>query len=144
MSEKVRISSSWTYVTKYFLPWVWIGLIGYLFYLQYRLENWGNVLLVVFAGVFVLYLGVYLNISLKEVFLDDQYLYISDFNKEIRVSRSKIERVTEWNLNRSRQVWIYFTEETEFGKKVVFMPTFQSGLFFAVHPIVEELKKKVN
>lgn len=144
MSDRVRISSSLTYFVRFIMPWVWGILFVYLLYFQYTHGMWVNFFLIVVIGVLLMCWEWYWNMSIKEVFLDEKYLYVSDFAKEIKIHRSKIERVTQWHFNSGRHVCIFLSEKTEFGDKIMFIPTTIILSAFNVHPIVAELKKKIE
>src|SRR5262249_14434016 len=81
--------------------------------------------------------------QLKEVSVDQDFLYISNFLKEISLPLSEIKHVTESRWN-TRAVTIHLYSPSEFGDKIVFMPTTGFfGLFglFSSHPVVAELKQ---
>ena len=79
-------------------------------------------------------------VPLKKVEMDDKFLYVSNFRKEIIVPLSEIHDVTEIVWINIHPVKIHFKSTTEFGDKIVFMPKFRMFSFFSSHPVVEKLK----
>jgi len=80
-------------------------------------------------------------IRLKEVSVDDNFLYVSNYLKEISIPLSKIYDVTENVWLNSHPVTIHLTSPSEFGEKIVFMPKIRFFAFFSSHPVVNELKE---
>jgi hypothetical protein len=80
-------------------------------------------------------------IRLKEVSVDDNFLYVSNFIKEISIPLSEIYDVTENVWLNSHPVTIHLTSPSEFGDKIVFMPKTRFFAFFSSHPVVNELKE---
>jgi hypothetical protein len=75
----------------------------------------------------------------RRVRLDDNNLYVSDYRKEITIPLSEIADVTENRWLNAHPVTISLRNPTEFGDKIVFMPTLKYFVFFTGHPIVGEL-----
>jgi hypothetical protein len=79
-------------------------------------------------------------VSLKAVSVDDEFLYVSDYFKEISVPLSEIEDVTQSGWIKNQSVKIHLSPPSEFGDKIAFMPT--TRFFnFGSHPVVDELKQ---
>jgi hypothetical protein len=76
----------------------------------------------------------------KEVSVDEEYLYVSNFIKEIAIPLSDIVDVTESRWLNTHPVTIYLKSPSEFGNKIVFMPTIRF-FGFTSHPVVSELKR---
>lgn len=81
---------------------------------------------------------------IKKVHLDYQYLYVSDFRKEIRIPLNEINYVTDLVIFSPRLIFVNFKEKTEFGNKIVFVGYTEIFLFFSTHPAVDEIKDKVK
>jgi hypothetical protein len=78
---------------------------------------------------------------LKVVHVDDNFLYVSNFLKEIAVPLSDICDVTESLWSNVHPVTIHLKSPSEFGNKIVFMPTHRMFAFFSSHPVVDEIKR---
>jgi len=76
---------------------------------------------------------------LKRVRIDREFLYVSNYRREIMVPLSTIEAVTENRWINIHPVAVRFRVPTEFGQTITFMPT---ARFFgwSSHPVVEELR----
>ena len=77
---------------------------------------------------------------LKEVSVDDNYLYVSNYFKEIAIPLTEIYDVTENVWLQMHPVTIHLRSPSEFGNKIVFMPKARMFAFFSSHPVVNELK----
>ena len=92
---------------------------------------------------------IWYNLRLKKVTILSKSLLISNHIKEIKVPFSEINLVTESFWNNIHPVTIHLKTPTEFGSKIVFMPTYRFFGFWTSHPIVRELnglarKQKYN
>ena len=77
--------------------------------------------------------------GLKRVRVDREFLYVSNYRREIAVPLSSIEAVAENRWINIHPVTLHFRAPTEFGQKITFMPT--ARLFgWRSHPVVEELR----
>ena len=84
-------------------------------------------------------------IRLKKVTLDGDVLLISNFRKEIAISLIDLERVSDSILMNPELVWLRFRRPTEFGTKIVFMPTWRSfSGWFTPHAIVKALENLIE
>ena len=81
-------------------------------------------------------------VPLKHVAVDQTYVHVSNYVREIRVPLSEIVDITQNKLLNIRPVRITFYVETPFGNRVVFMPMPRLSTFSA-HPIVAELRALV-
>jgi len=91
-----------------------------------------------FAGSAFIYWSC---IRLKEVSVDDHFLYVSNYLKEIIIPLSEIYDVTENVWVNIHPVTIRLKSPSEFGDKIVFMPTVRFFAMFSSHPVVSELKE---
>ena len=80
-------------------------------------------------------------IRLKEVSVDENFLYVSNYLKEIAIPLSEIQDVTENVWVNIHPVTIRLNSPSEFGDKIVFMPRVRFFEFFSSHPVVDELKE---
>ena len=71
--------------------------------------------------------------------LSDDVLYVSNFFKEIKIPLTEIEKVTENIALTHHPVTLHLKNSSEFGKKIVFIPTFKFRIFYKSHPITDEL-----
>ena len=80
-------------------------------------------------------------IRLKAVSVDDNFLYVSNYLKEITIPLSNIYDVTENRWLNIHPVTIHLKSPSEFGDKIIFMPKVRVFSFFSSHPVVAELKE---
>ena len=137
-----RLSSFQTILVKVVFPGLWIPICGL------------GTLMMVFRGdadplpklmMLCVWVGgsafIYWNcIRLKEVSVDDDFLYVSNLMKEITIPLSDIYDVTENVWINSHPVTIHLSSPSEFGDKIIFMPKTRFFSFFSSHPVVNELK----
>lgn len=71
----------------------------------------------------------------------DNFLYVSNYMKEISIPLSNVGDVTEIVWLRGHPVTIHLKTDSEFGKKITFMPQTRGFNFFSPHPVVAELKE---
>jgi len=95
-----------------------------------------------FIGLIIILSGmVYqLCVRIRKVALDDKYLYVSNYIKEIRIPLPNINKVSENYLTTPKLIHIAFKDSTTFGKKISFIPQADS-LFspYKSHHIVDEI-----
>jgi hypothetical protein len=130
---------------KVIFPSLWIPLfgLGTLMLLLGRFEGQNPppkwiFLLAWLAGSAFIYWSC---IRLKEVSLDEDFLYVSNYLKEIAIPLSEIQDVTENIWINIHPVTIQLKSPSEFGDKIVFMPPARFFAFFSSHPVVSELKE---
>ncbi len=147
---KRELSSKLTFVVKIIMPGLWIFF-------------WGVTILVMLIGVdgrtqpppfnffiaeIVITAIFYFTImKYKKVSVDEHFLYVSNYSKEIKIPFSDVKDVTEIRLLRGNPVTIHLKQRSEFGSKITFIPK-SKGLskYFQSHPFVTELKAlaKIN
>jgi hypothetical protein len=98
-------------------------------------------LIALIAGALLFY---WTCMRLKRVSVDDDYLYVSNYFKEIAIPLSDIVDVTENRWVNPHPVTIHLLSPSAFGDKIVFMPTIRFFSFLSSHPVVEELKELAN
>jgi hypothetical protein len=79
-------------------------------------------------------------VRLKEVSVDENFLYVSNYVKEISIPLSQIQDVTENRWLNSHPITIHLRSPSEFGDKIVFMPKVRFLAFWSSHPVVSELR----
>lgn len=78
---------------------------------------------------------------LKRVEMDDDALYVSNYLHEASIPLAEIDEVTENRWVNIRPVTVTLRTDTDFGDRVVFMPTTRWWGFWRGHPVVEELRR---
>ena len=79
-------------------------------------------------------------IRLKRVEVDDQWLYVSNYLRDIQVELRDIEEVSENRWVNIRPITVRFRRDTGFGPRIVFMPPARWWGFWQPHPVVRELE----
>lgn len=92
-------------------------------------------------GIALLY---FVFIRAKNVYMDDEYLYVNNFRKTIRISLSEIKSVSDNVFISPRPIFIEFKNETEFGNKIMFIGYTQLFLFFSSHPAVHKIRSRTG
>ena len=82
-------------------------------------------------------------VPLKRVRTDGRNLYISNYFHEITVPLTAVGDVTENRWINIHPVTIHFRRDTEFGRRITFMPTTRMFSSWSSHPVVEELHQAV-
>ena len=142
---KRRLSSLQTFTVKIFLPVLWIPLWGFAVLMAFIAgsENAEADPRWILLGTWVVGAAIiyWTAIRLKNVSVDDHYLYVSNYLKEIVVPLSEIYDVTENRWVNTHPVTIHLKSPSEFGDKIVFMPKTRIFAMFSSHPVVNELKE---
>ena len=133
------ISSEMTLIYKFIFPTVWIGGFGFgtIAMLQGNDPDKWLFLIGLIIGTF--FIGSFC-FPLKSVKIEGPDLVISNYRCTIRVPIKNIRDVTESVIINIHPVWIHFIARTEFGSKIMFMPTVRMFALFSSHPVVAELK----
>lgn len=97
----------------------------------------------IFFWIFGLFIFYWFYFRLKKVCVFGDFLYVSNFMKEIQISLTEVEKITENILAGHNPVTIHLKTPSEFGRKILFMPTFRFFAFFSSHPITDELRNLV-
>lgn len=142
---KRELSSKQTFLLKIILPSLFILMMMTAF-LGIILSSRGGELVILviifpligFVGIFSMYFTV---VRYKKVAVDERFLYVSNYRKEIKIPFSEIADVTEIKWIRTRPITIHLKNDTEFGRKIVFMPKFSGFRIFADNPFVAELQE---
>ncbi|CAN5384329.1 hypothetical protein BH10ACI1_BH10ACI1_15520 [soil metagenome] len=143
---KRQISSKQTFFLRIILPILFVVIISAATVSMYlQPDKSGKSAVFLLPGIFVVVLPIIILIlsRFKAVSVDDKFLYVSNYLKEIAVPLSDIRDVTESRL-RGHPVTIHLKTRLEFGEKITFLPKIRPFTFSKSHPIVAELKELAN
>lgn len=79
-------------------------------------------------------------VRLKRVAIDDEWLYASNYAREVRIALRDIDQVSENRWVNIRPVTVSFRRDTGFGHRIIFMPPVRWWGFWHPHPVVRELE----
>src|ERR1041385_5026184 len=136
-----RLSSLQTFFSKFIFPPIWIGAFGLGVTKTMTTadpRSWLPIFVFWMVGSGFIYWSC---ARLKKVSIDEKNLYVSNYLQEIAVPFSFIGDVTQNRWLNNQMVTIHFKFPTEFGDKIVFMPTFRFFAFVGPHPVVDRLKQ---
>jgi hypothetical protein len=136
-----RLSSLQTFFSKFIFPPIWIGSFGLGVTKTMQAadpRSWLPIFVIWIVGSGFIY---WTCARLKKVSIDEQYLYVSNYFQEIAVPFSFVGDVTQNRWMNNQMVTIHFKSPTEFGDRIVFMPTFRFFAFIGPHPVVARLKQ---
>ena len=144
-----RLSSLQTPLMKILLPLFWIPFWGFgtviLFFGRFEGGDPDLQWIFLFGSVGGFVLIYWSCMRLKAVRVDDNFLYVSNYLKEISIPLSEIYDVTENAWINIHPVTIHLKSPSEFGEEIVFMPKARYFAFFNFHhPVVDELKELVK
>lgn len=113
-----RLSSSLTYVFKFYFPTMWLGgsSIGTIFLLIDR--DWAALPMALVTAFGIVFIG-FGCFPLKQVIATDDGLLVSNFSEEVRVSYSEVLEIME---GRTREVVIVLRNPCRFGTRIKFIP----------------------
>jgi hypothetical protein len=145
MSDDIIVSSRLTFFTKAIFPACWIaGFGGGVAFIWASTglppETRWLFLAAWIAGALSFWWWC---MPLKRVRVSGGQLYVSNFRKEIVVPLTSIESVTENRWINVHPVTVHFRGDTEFGRKISFMPKTRVMFFWSSHPVVGELRRMV-
>jgi len=124
-------------ITKFAFPAVIAGLVIVFFLAMISQKNALFTLIAVSVNCIAISC-LWLCVPLKRVQIDEENLYISNYINRIMVPISQIQSIKENIWFSTHPIWITFKLPTEFGEKIMFMPTWCPP--FTSHQIVEELQ----
>lgn len=146
------LSSMQTFLMKVVFPVIWIGLFGFGTFMLWvgaisgragasapAFLKWQFLVMWIAGSAFILWSCG----RLKRVRIDREFLYVSNYRREVAVPLSMIEDVTENRWINIHPVTVRFRVPTEFGQTITFMPT---ARFFgwSSHPVVKELREAAH
>ncbi len=138
------ISSKDTFFYKIILPVSFLICAAILPAAIYLYDRNNNAVAAVFVFVFlILSAAIFFMMTkaLKKLSVDDNFLYVSNYRKEITVPLSNIDKIL-W-FDDMRPAMIYLKTPSEFGKKTNFSPNVKSTSWDS-NLVVEELKELAN
>jgi hypothetical protein len=143
MTNMITFSSRLTFFYKVIFPVIWISGFGLGMISVELAHNPPLGVKFPFAAGWVLgtVCLVWLCAPLKRVRADDRALYVSNYLKEISVPVGLIDRVTENRWINIHPVTIHLSADTEFGRKIVFMPKARMAFVWSRHPVVGEIER---
>ena len=138
-----RLSSLQTFLTKIIFP-VFCVFVGGIVILGMFLNEFAEHVAPPWPLLFGWLIGtgfIYRScIRLKAVSIDENFLYVSNYLKEVSIPLSEIYDVTENRWLNIHPVTIHLRSPSDFGDKIIFMPRVRFS-FLDSHPVVGELKK---
>jgi hypothetical protein len=147
-----NVSSSFTVILKFALPTCWIVFFGAMTVALWFVDivpiagmetgTFRIVMSIFFLiGVLILYWAV---MGLKRVEMDDQFIYVTNYFKNIRYPYHQIEKINEKDYYFFRTFHLILKQSGYFGKKITFIPgRINFDQFLSEHPdVVEQLKEK--
>jgi hypothetical protein len=148
VSDRPRvISASHTPLVKFGIPplVLWLGVrvaVGAARYLRSheQLPPISQATIVACIVLFPFFAWSYLR--LKRVALTDDALHISNFRREIVVPLRDVDRVRQ-NWFEMHWIVIRLARESEFGRRIVFIPKREFRRFGWTHPLVDHLRDAV-
>jgi hypothetical protein len=143
MTNMITFSSRLTFIYKVIFPVIWISGFGLGMINVELAHNLPLAVKFTFAGCWVLgtVFIMWLCTPLKRVRTDNSALYVSNYLKEISVPVGLIDCVTENRWINIHPVTIHLSADTEFGRKIVFMPKARMALVWSRHPVVGEIER---
>ncbi|WP_422362113.1 hypothetical protein [Reichenbachiella sp.] len=140
---KKRLSTSMTFFWKYIFSSIWLGGFGIgTIAAIFTLGAEGLLFLIgLIFGYAMIYYGC---LRAKNVHIDDNYLYVSNYRKNIQIPLDNIKNVSDNIMFSPRPIFIEFNNQTEFGKKIMFIGYTEMFLFCSTHPAVKEVKNRIK
>jgi len=152
---RIKLSSNGTFIAKVLMP---AGVIGLLSFVTIALfaklgiqpptsgpDDGKWVLLV--ATIIVAALLYFSNMRLKEVWIDDEALYVSNFLREVRVDLRSVESVQRVGWGRQKHLMIRLERDCGFGRRVFYFPKrrlftlFQDPCYDSAYAIMEAVER---
>lgn len=127
MQEIQRISSNWTLFLKVFLPTFWFVFYGAVVIAIFVMpSNQMNLSIAMKYGILIFYVSgsivIYFSLlELKRVEYDQDFLYITNYFKTIRVPWHNVEKMKERNFLLVKAGVFRFKNAITFGKQIVFV-----------------------
>ena len=140
-----QISSELTAFWKYLFPVLWIPLIGFGAIAAASLAKTkpGWILFVIgwiIASGYVIWFAR----RLKFVSIDEDFVYVSQFRKQVQIPLAHIEGVKELFSSRPKLIALTLKQPSDFGEQIVFLPRTLRGAAVRSHPMVEEIERAVT
>jgi hypothetical protein len=134
------LSSPQTFVMKFILPALCLtGFAAAAVLLRHSPPadgRWQFLGVTVLAAVF-LYRSC---IRVKRVAMDERWLYVSNYVREIRVPLEEINAVWDNRSIHCGLITVGFSRDTELGSRITFIPRMRWWGSFRPHPVVAEIE----
>ncbi len=142
---RIRLSSGLTPIYKFGLPGLWVSCAIYSIVDYVR--SWSDTTLPnTFVPILLLYLvgGAVFFWKfgpLKRVHLNTEFLYVSNYLREIRIPFTNVADIREanWLTNSPRRIVVTLKSSSTFGSRIQFAPA-----FFSTTRIVSELRDRLS
>jgi hypothetical protein len=142
---KKEISSQATAAWKYVFPGLWISCMGVvLMAVAFQAANLPGWILLFIGWITASGYLIWFARRLKFVSIDEDFVYVSVFHKQIQIPLAHIEGVKESFWARPKLITLTLNHPSEFGRQIVFVPTHQVFAAFRSHPLVEEIEKAIK
>jgi hypothetical protein len=79
-------------------------------------------------------------IRIKRVAMDERWLYVSNYIREIRVPLEEINAVWDNRWIDGGLITVGFSRDTELGSRIAFIPRMRWWGSFRPHPVVAEIE----
>jgi hypothetical protein len=139
LSAPRTISSAWTPFYKFVFPILWV-IICCVAAPGSDIPRGLLVLVMLIVGFWLWYV---LGRPLLVVRVDERFLHMSNYRREIRVPLSDVSGITDNRLMNPRTITIQLGRPTAFGSRLIFMPKLRFIFFFSRHPAVAELNELI-
>jgi hypothetical protein len=140
-----QLSSAFTTFWKFIFPTIWLAGFAsatLAMFMHADLNDsegvsskWMSLAITILGAAFLYWFLM----RLKRVEIDDQFLYVSNYSREIKVPLRDIEEVRENRWINIHPISVLFYKETGFGQRITFMPR-RHWAFWQAHPVVQELE----
>jgi hypothetical protein len=141
---KKEISSEATTFWKYLFPTVWIPLMGVWAIAAFQTTAEPGWILFVVGWVIASGYIIWFARRLKFVSIDEDFVYVSQFRKQIQIPLAHIDGVEEKFWARPKLITLTLNHPSEFGKQIMFVPRTPLFAAFRSHPLVEEIEKAIK
>jgi|GEM_PF-4731042 len=136
---KKTISTSITIFLK-LIPIFYIIIFGVIVVFN-AIKNFGSnvfyfLIISYILGIIYFY---FVFLRIKEIKINDNYIYISNFFNEIQIEKTEIKKINYFHLHSPPIIWLSFKNKTKFGKRISFIP-----IIFRYYEIIEELNNFIN
>jgi hypothetical protein len=86
---------------------------------------------------------------LKQVAVDDHFLYVSDYSdsEQVAIPLNEIARITQWHGKTLRTVTVHLRSPSKFGERIQFQPTSEKGEWgwaWQDNRVVHQLRELAN
>lgn len=143
IKNKLLLSSSLTYFWKFIFPVKWVILCCLIIYLIVTSTEIPFFLPLVGIYLIMSLIVIYFAISSKKVWIDDEFLYVDNFKKTIKIPLNQIKKITDNTFLTPRTITIKLNKDCEFGDTIHFIAYTKRFLFYTQHPAHKELKNRL-